>query len=391
MKAFLLISIDKYSKFLFGIIAFVLMSKSLGPHQFGQYNYYQAIVSIAAISCFSSIDALIQRDTISNKLEYGHGLYIGLYLKYITSSLGFLIGLIYLGTDNPVGMLLLLSVLVLPLDLSSYLLQARKCFNIIAKLRLYINLTFLILRVSLFLYKPSILLFSLLYISELLIFNLLTTKYLLTNCNVKLIKPNNLLNLMYRYMKEGSYLLISFAALILYTKLDILFIEHYHGVKLVGEYALSIRVLDISTLFASVLSMYFTHRLVESYCRFKNKYLFIAALASFAIAILCHLFLPFLIIQLFGEEYERSAMYIAYTSLLIFPSTMMLTTGKLLILQRRSVDALVRNILCLPIAIITNYLTIPIYGVYGAIMSTGIVLTLASLLALFNLKETNNA
>lgn len=391
MKSFIYISIDKYAKFIFGIFTFYLVSNSLGSTVFGEYSYYQAIVSIAAISCFGSIDSLIQRDVISGRLSYNNALFIGWTLKYVTSLVGFILALCFFDIKNSLGFILLLSVFILPLELSSFLMQARKNYKRIAIIRLLVSVTFFVCRLVVVSYSPTKINFAILYLLELLAFGALTTVSLIFFDRVCVRKPEKLISLLLKYSKEGIYLLISFAALVLYTKLDILFLEHYKGIEYVGDYSIAIRVLDASGLIAAVLGMLYSHNLINNYSMYKTKYFIVCFVFSVMFAMLGYFFLPTIIDLLFDESYKNSIQYISYTSLLVVPSVMMLATGKLLILSYKSSTALIRNLICLLLAVVLDFIMIPTYGVYGAIISTGLVFISSTVFALYSLKGNNYA
>ena len=162
---------------------------------------------------------------------------------------------------------------------------------------------------------------------------------------------------------------------------DIIILEHYYGFKTVAHYGIAVKVSlivgivlsSINTLIAPKISTLYFKKEFDALKHLITKSALLNFLITTPIIVLIIIFSEFLL-ELFGEDYvlaKYALIFIllsqAFNAICGSVGTYLNMTGRQKIHQKILLIALVLNI-------ILNLIFIPIYGMVGAAVSTGISL-----------------
>lgn len=181
-----------------------------------------------------------------------------------------------------------------------------------------------------------------------------------------------------RYMlKQAFPMLLSGAAVIVYTKINTVMLGNMLDKTAVGIYSIAVSFTDVCVFVPTILSQTVTPVLVRKYEDDRVGYqlssqlfiditvwgcIFLAVFVSFISA-------P-LIKMTYGMAYANSIPVLKVLSFRLFGVALAQTSGQLIIVEHIQKYAVIRNILGCVICVCLNLLLIPRYGVIGAAFSS---------------------
>lgn len=374
-----------------------LLAKVLSPTELGILGNAEAIITIIAIFSLQGLDQLIQKELIDAPNRRREIIIASFIIKIASVIISMVIYsyILYNADEEKQKILLIFAPIILFRSLSflSSLLivdnKARIFFLIGA---FSYSISFLIKIYILIVYR-DIILTSYTIVIEAIIPCILYFTYNISTNKHNHSNRKKIIFYIKKIWRDGFYLVLSSAVLITYSKIDQLIIAHYIDYKYLGEYILSSKFLMIYIIPSSVLTMSFAAKLVKKnndyYCVAK-KMLKETLYYSLVLTILCAVTSPFIIMYIYGDTYQQSIYYIIAQSLLIPLNFILNTSGRLLINENMSKFILQRNILALIINIILSLVLIPIYGVWGGIITTIICYSLSSFIFILTNKKSRS-
>ena len=174
-------------------------------------------------------------------------------------------------------------------------------------------------------------------------------------------------------IKESWPLLLTSAAVILYQKIDQVFIGQMINKESVGFFAVASRFVDILIYLPYILSDTISPVLVRKRNISENNYrenaqLFMNCtfwLSLFAATLLC-LFSKPLVLLLFGEAYMPSVAILQILSFKAAAISLSTTAGRLLVIEGVQRFAIIRDSFGCVVCVMLNIIFLPTYGVYAA-------------------------
>ncbi len=388
MKVTFFYMVEKYySVLLISIFGFYI-AKVIEPETFGIISYVEAIVAILSIFSLQGVDQVIQRDIVNKTATIKTIISSSLFVKIAISVAIFIM-------VNIVSRFFFESNVTLAIVPMSLLIVLRSLLFVsspmIAKNR-YILFTILgvtaastsfVIKMVLVSRVNSLEILSLLYTLDLIF---LVSLYLYVYYREYGFDFYIDYSYCRQMLKEAFVLALSGGMIIIYTKVDQVFIANMLGSKDLADYAISMKFINLFVLGSAVFSIAFTSKLnkkLKEYRKNVKNLIFSSLFFGIFLGVLSSLLFPALIDFFYSDKYIASKDYVVYLSILIPLSFILSNVGRVLVNEGQTDVIFKRNIGALIINVTLNFVLIPKMGVDGAIISTIISYFYSSILYLF--------
>ena len=356
----------------------IIVARYLGPEDYGLMNYVISYVMLFQIISVFGLDGIeireLSKGQFSRNSIIGTALTIRIVLSIIVIAATIITSLLF-ETDEYTTMLVALYSLSI---IANSFNVIRNFFTAMMKNKYVvlseISRTILCILVKLFL----------LYINASLIWFIIATSldvFILAAGYAKCysdffgkIKEWTFDKTLCRFLVRESWpLMLTSAAVVLYQKIDQVFIGQMINKESVGFFAVASRFVDILIYLPFILSDTISPVLVrkrnisESVYR-ENAQLFMNCtfwLSLFAAVVLCFL-AKYLVPVLFGESYNPSVAILQILSFKAAAVALSTTAGRLLVIEGLQRFAILRDTFGCVVCIILNVFFLPYYGVYAA-------------------------
>ena len=373
------------------LIMSILVANYLGAEQFGALTVAHTVVLIAAPIASLGLDEIVyqrlgnDRDPsqiLSTAILLRLGGFVLTYLVLLIYSFGFSGGQVDRAMVLTIGLILACSAFN-PINM---FLTVRGFGKVKVLIGLAAFAFISVFRLSLIMLGADLYMFALAYLVETLTMALLLTIYARRN-GIGL-SPRFVDSVLVRELMRAAFpLLLSHSMINVFTKIDILMIQHFLGDAPVGQYAVAIRLVEVIAIFpAIVISALFPIAMTAKrdsqteYFRVMNRILTLGYVFGVAAAMSFFFFGGWLVRTLYSEEFTQSADLLqvlcwafVFQFFGSFSTLWMVNEG----LQRyrvyRIAAAMVLNV-CL------NLIWIPAYGISGAAYATLLSHFLSSIL-----------
>ncbi|HCN41947.1 MAG TPA: hypothetical protein DIS95_06050 [Proteus vulgaris] len=387
--------LEKYISVFFIAILGFLLAKILTPSDFGILNNAEAIIAIFSIFSLQGIDQLIQRELINKKRYINSIMYAAFIIKAISILLYFILFCFfcffsYKNDSNLIKLLILLTPLIVAkgfLFFSSTIITENKYKNFFYIGAITYSIFFIIKFIFIFYFRNIYILAFLMSLEG----ATLSLIYFLHYKNQYSFSSEKLYFFIKKMYKEGMFLTLSSAMIIIYSKIDQIYIGAMLGYIELSQYALSSKILMLYIIPSTVFTMSYIHKLTkknENYASIAKDMLIKSIILGIILAIICAITTPWLIDLLYGNKFDEAKKYILLQCILIPLSFLLNTTGRILVIEKMSKFIFYRNIIALIINIIFGFLFIKYLGAYGAITITIICYMLSSFIFILIDKKT---
>ncbi|MBG3090575.1 oligosaccharide flippase family protein [Proteus terrae] len=385
--------LEKYISVFFIAILGFLLAKILTPNDFGMLNNAEAIIAILSIFSLQGIDQLIQRELTHKKKYINSIMYAALIIKSASiflCTIFIIVLFIFKSDNNLIKLLTLLSPLILArgcIFFSSILIVENR-YKSFFHIGAIIYTIFFILKIIFIFYLKDIYILAFLMSLEGITLSII---YYIYYRRQHSLSNKKLCFFIKQLFKEGIFLTLSSAMIIIYSKIDQIFIGSLLGYVELSQYALSSKILMLYIIPSTVFTMSYIHKLTkknESYSKIAKDMLIKSIILGIILAIICAVTTPWLIDFLYGNKFNDAKKYILLQSILIPFSFLLNTTGRILVIEKMSKFILYRNIIALSVNIIFGFLFIKYLGAYGAIIITIICYMLSSFIFILIDKKT---
>lgn len=389
---------EKITRLILSIVTSALIARHLGPEEFGELNYYIALLAIAIVLSSVGFNRIIVRDIVQAKNDrheqniiISTALYIRLLFSFIII---FSISYYYFYFSEEVILIysvIFLSLIFTSFDVLDFHQQGLSSFKQVSICR---TITFFIsslIRLLLVYYSFELIWFFLAVLVEYAITAIglivITYKNKIIHCfSFKFVSVSKAKILIQESWPE---IIAGFGA-VLFMKMDQLMLQVMHGPESVGIYSAATRISEAWYFVpVAVVSATFP-KIIELKKKSETEYYAaITALSSVLIymalfvAVFFSIYGGDIIDVIYGKEYSDSSMIIIWHTWGAMFLCMGITSGSWLAAEKKLNINLYRNIFGLVINFIFNVILIPIWGPQGAAIST--VIGLASAFYLFDL------
>lgn len=374
---------DKIAKYVLGLVIGIWMARSLGPAQFGQFNYAIAYVAIFSSIATLGLDGIVVRDLVRSPDTKNLILGSAFILKAIGSVLAIflcIISIFFVAPDHPQTRILVsiiaLGLIFQTLDVADFWFQSRVASKYTVIARMPSLLIFFGVRIFLIVGGASLTAFAWAQTLELALGAAgLAFAYRYLGNSITKWRP--VFTHSMALIKESWPLILAGLSVMLYMKIDIVMLGKISGDKETGLYSAASRLSEGFYFVPMIITSSLAPALLRArasghihYAQTMLKLYVLMARLSLAIAIPLAIASPFLIEALFGNEYIESAAILRvhiWTATAVFlgvASSLYLTNEGL---QKLS---LYRTLIGLAVNIFLNFLLIPVYGAMGAAIAT---------------------
>lgn len=378
--------LEKFLRFINGIVISSLIARYFGPEAFGEFNTYVAItMMLFPIVMLGVRDVLISSLGVSNdrlSLVIVTSVF-SLLVSGITYTFVVFLDYFYFGNsvaDVSILKIVSLSLLILPFEpfLALIVFEGKGKYSFYAGITQ--SLVSVSLKSSLVFFGGDIYTLAYIYVFDMLIFYLINT-YLLFRYfsypSLKMPTGKDLLDLK-PVLRQGFYLMLAGLAAGAYMRMDILLIEYFLGFKSVGQYSLSVKLVEALYFIPAMLTLGLYPTIVQLHAQKKHAEfsLSVARLSrklmwfSLLVILFFLVFADFITDILFGVEYDETSKIVkVYCAAFIIMSQGFLIE-KIIILKFGGRLVFYSVLTGLFFNVFLNVLLVPAWGVYGAAIST---------------------
>ncbi|MFT6507142.1 MAG: PST family polysaccharide transporter [Colwellia polaris] len=382
-----------------GLLTTLVLARHMGPVTFGQLNYLIAIVALLTPFAAMGLNSLITRELVltpdnKNKI-LGSALGVRIVFAIIASFITFCLSPYFIAIELRLSFCILLTANIFTSFLVfDYWLQAHVANVYAVKARLSVLTLMTCIRLVAVFYDASLAFFVILAAVEIV---LTALAFLL----IYILKGGGIGKLEFCYntakslLSQSWWLMLSGIAAIIYLKIDQVMLGQMSSDEQVGIYAVAARLSEVWYFFPVALVSSYFPKLLKAKQTSRVKYhqnlqilcdwLF---LTSLVIALLVLLVGEYIVIILFGDAYQESAVVLAihiWAGIFIFMRALL---SKWLIAENLLRFSLVTQLAGALLNVLVNYLLIPEYAAVGAAVATVLSYAVASYLALFLHRKT---
>lgn len=372
-----------------GIVIFALMAKQFGPEKFGELNYALSFVHIFLAISTLGMQGVVVRDLVSSKKTNSVVIGTSLFVRLICSAFLFstcVYVYIYfndISKNDEIKLIVILSSIILFSfsDVFKYWFEASVSSKYVVVTE---NIVFFaISAVKIFFLYNGISFYNYIYFFALESFLMCFTLFFIFKSHYEGDKISVDFNYIKKLIKESAPLLLASAAWIIYTKVDVIFVGNMLSNIDVGIYTTATKIADVFSFIPIIIVSSYVPILQKindkkdyerSFQCLYNRVVFLMIL----IALLITLLSDFIILNLFGVEFEVSGNILkVYIWAGVF-SSLAIVSGRYLLLQGKQYITMYRHVLGLIINCPLNYLLINKFGLQGAAISTVISLIISN-------------
>lgn len=396
-QTILSLGLENVVRILLGAVASVLIGRHLGAESYGKLSFILSVVLIFSPLINFSMNEVIVKELIDNKISGALLFRAGLFLRFILGSVGLILCLLYNRLTGDSGPMLNLIALYAgffffkSFDIIEYFFIAKERVKELSRVRTGLFIITNILKIILVFLKSGWQWFIFISCFELA---LVTFFYLIKARSESWFqfKGEFRLDLMGSlFIKSLPFFLITLMTT-LFGRVDHIFIWEYLGDVNLGEYSVVVKWGEFLNFLPLLLTSAFLPRILEE----KSHSLKPTALTNFfRLNFLMSLFIaafffilgPVFIKTLYGESYSLAYQLIRYYSLQICLSFFYVAMVRYLLVVERMRSAISLYGMALSLNFGFNLLLIPKLGVIGAIYASITSYCVSLLISLIHDKE----
>ena len=377
--------LERFLKMPISLIIVVLLTRYLGPENYGLLSYAQSYVGIFIAFSTLGIDVILVRELSKDKEKNDKLLGTAITLKLIASTIAIAIIFIINFKMGDKEAALLVNIIAFMLIFQSInTFDAYFQANVLSKFSVIANTVAFIfssgLKLGLIFFEKELTYFAYaLVLDSILIALGYLYIYIKQQKLLSKLKYDKVIAIY--FIKNGWPLMIVALAAFIYTRTDQLMLKHLVGNEAVGNYAAAIRVSELFYFIPLLITQSIFPKIVELKRKSEEQYFeFLEKLYKLlvwsAIPITLGLFFcnDMIIFALYGEQYVESSEVLSILAFTIVFNALGIITTRVLYIERYEKKYLYRSILGVLVNIVLNFWLIELYGTKGAAISTLITL-----------------
>lgn len=385
------------------LIISIWLARYLGPEYFGIFSYGVALVGLFSMVGHLGLEGLAIRELVGNPDDEARILSTIFFMKFAAYILAFLLLYAWISikhdyTSSTFHVVLVLSVILVfrPFDVVDYWFQARVKIKYSSLAKIIGNLVSSLAKALFIILSLSLIWFAYAQAAIVVVSSVFLLFFFRRNSRVSWVHLRPDWKLGWGLLKQGAIIFLGAMAAIVYLKIDQIMIEYYLGSQSVGVYAVAatlseawyfIPVAIMSSLFPKLIKLK-KDKDEKGYSHCIQIILDFFSLGSILLALVITFFADFIIITLYGAEYQAAADVLKihiWAGVFIF---MRAVFSKWILIEERLWLSLVSQLLGAIGNIALNLVLIPRFGIVGAAWATLISYSLASYFALWLKSET---
>ena len=377
-------------------VATTYIARSLGPTNFGQLSYALSFVSIFSFIASLGIDGILYRELIKTPEKRNQLLGSALFIKLCAGSIAgitCIISALFFTTDD-VSMILIFiltgTFIFNSFQIINHEFQARLDAKYPAIINVSVVIILNILKIFSIITGKGVIYLSLILLLESILYALF---YFLAY-EIKLkekvsawkIKTETVISL----LKDSWPLIFSTAFILIYSRIDQIFIKHIIDAKAVGVYDSAVRIAEVWYIIPNVLVTALFPAIIsakkiseDTYNNRLGKFVLLLLALSLIISIPISIFAPLIIKILYGSDFLSGVIVLQiyiWASMGVFLGTLV---TNYLIAENYKKILFFTSLLPMLVNVLLNITWIPEYGITGAAYATLISYMLLPLSILF--------
>ncbi|NCN82795.1 MAG: flippase [Candidatus Pacebacteria bacterium] len=358
------------------------IARYLGPDQFGILTYIFTFSSIFLSINYMGLDAVVFRNLCNDDLHAGKILGTATILRLIAGVVSLILGVIIFSNVNHgdqflLGMVFiaLTSNIAQAFNVIEGFFQSRLQVKSIAVVRIIVIISISIAKILAVISHAPLSAFIVLGSSDAVLSALLL--YLM----FRKVKNISIWTFDFKYAKQllrdGFPLMLAGLTFALYTKLDQIILKSFQGNSQLGQYAIALGVVEAFNFLPLVITNSIAPLVVASVKQDGQKYSLLMVniyRVMFLLSIVVGVGLFFvgrhLIPVIFGKEYLEASRILAFLQFRLFFTCMSVARGLFITSKGMFKLSLVSQVFALIVGLSFNFWLIPIYGVYGLLLSS---------------------
>ncbi len=386
---------EKYTNVLFLAFITFFMAKFVTVDDFGIISNADAIIAILSIFSFQGLEQLVQREIVKEPQNSDVIIGSALAFKIPGAIVGVLLAFlsaIFIENDKLSYCVLILSGLIIArslLVLSSSMIANNKYYVFtIVGCSVYV-VFFIIKLVSLYL-SHSILIISIITVLENLCLVFLYYIFLPSKVSYKInkIKPYFLM-----YYREGTYLILSGAMIVIYTKTDQLYIARFMSYSDLADYAIALKFLMLYIVPSSIFTLSYVSKLNKRNVEYRNtvKSMFIGSVwVGSALGLICAFTTPYIINFFYGTKFPMAGEYIIGLSFAVPLCFILNSTGRFFVNEGMGKFIFQRSLVALLYNVTSGYFFIKYCGAWGGVIAITSSYAVSAVIVVFCGKKSRN-
>ena len=364
----------------FGVFIGAWVARYLGPYDYGTLTYYITYIAIFGCIVNLGLDGIVVRDCAADPDHSIDVINNSLFLRFIASILCWAFSNILLAmsvSNNEqiiVGAILSFTLLIQPFETLDLWFQARgqNKKSVYAKLAGFIIANGL--KLYIILQEENIYYFCLAVVIESIFTSIAMYRMYVKNNGIIKFKINK--GLIIKTIKEAFPFLISNLAILLYMRIDQLFIKEYLGDAGVGQYSVGILFSQFWYFIPVIIATVISPKLAEIKNTSAIKYNEVMRIAflvfmfmGIAVCLIDIFMAQFLINALYGEKYIDAIKILQIHSITNIFVFMGVAQNIWIVNEKKGHINSLKTMIGLVSAILFNWILIPIFGLVGAAYS----------------------
>ena len=375
--------LQKFITLPISLITLAIVTRYLGPEQFGIWSYTLSLVGITGVLASFGIDDIVFRESAAaSDEENNHILGSAFVIKFFGGLLSFFISAVavyILDTDPLIRTMVIIMAagfLFQPFNVLKTYFQARVQTKYSAVVVTTVFLATAALKICFALWGVNLLFFAYITIVESVLYSLLFVGiYMLRRNNVLYWKAS--WSTMHPMLISAFPLILSSISAAIYTRIDQVFLMQMVDETAVGVYSVGIRIAEYWFFIPSIIATSVFPSIVMLRKSNKEKYLdrtielTVLMLAITSVGAVGIYFLgPYVIPLLFGAAYSSAIPILTLYAWAGPGVAINIALTKYLIAEDTTRWIFICSVFAMIINVVLNLLLIPEYGIYGAAVAT---------------------
>jgi O-antigen/teichoic acid export membrane protein len=378
------------------------VARKLGPGNFGQLSYALSFVSIFSVLATLGVDTILYRDLIKNpdkKKEYlGSALIIKLLAGFFTAILVSISAFFFAENDVSKTLILILSGTFIfnAFQIINYEFQARAKSKYPSIISFLVTLILNILKILVILSGKGVIYLAFILLLESILYAIFYWFIYEKKIEGKIFEWKFDKSIAITLLKDSWPLIFTSAFVLVYSRIDQIFIKSMMGAHSVGIYGSAVNIAEVwyfipgiivFSLFPAIVNAKKTSK--ELYHARLKKLSIILAVLAIAIALPVTILAPLIIKIIYGTAFMEGVIILQIYVWANVGTFLGVLTDNYLIAENYKNILLFRSLIPMIVNIILNIIWIPKYGIVGSAYATLISYSLGPL-SLLLFKKTRN-
>lgn len=387
--------LDKFLKVISGILIIFLVAKSLGPIEFGRYNYILSIISIAAVFAGLGMKDALIRNFIIEDGKVLTTVSVAIWIRILSGFFSFLVvlAIFKLNDKYDAQLVLVASIMSVALmfqfsEIFKYWFESKIWSKYVVIVENTLMIIFLIVKIILIYFNLTLFDLAVVYLIELILqcLILLFIFYKITG-----FLPVRKINFTFarNIIADSFPLLASSAIIILTIHLDRIIIGEMLGDKALGIFSLASQLFIFAMSFVSVVETSIFPKITkdggnnETLISRTGRLYFYLNIFQFILMILSFLFSDIFISKIFGPEYIDVPLIVNIFFITSFITSFARAFDFYFRVIKKYKYLFARQLLLIIIHIPVLILLVPVLGVIAAPVASGVSYTIVIIATIF--------